>query len=452
MSRRSFALVIILLAAAGTAAAQEAPPQTGSVVSDAGLSAGGGRFRVKAEVKVNARDSRDVTFTVRNAQTPFPIELRTVSPTGGFEISNVALTLEADITPQIGGRAVVHFLDLYNRNPTSSDDRVFVREAWLRFGKKQEPLQAIPGTGLYLQLGKAPRFTKQVQRRLESYGLWGTAVGRFEEIGLEAGGSFGTHVYWRAAVANGNPLFMRDANALAGDNGTPERTIGSSVPVVYQSGFPILYDAKANDTNFSGSVQAGGGLGFRFLGGEEERRWGVDVVVWYFHRTLQARVPIRGSFYSGDLRLLQGSGGAAPALPARGDTKEEWGGNLEARWGRLQLYVQGVHQEIAGLERYGAEAELAYRFPLNGLFVSGDAPVLNWLQPVVRYSRIVNNFEAAGFVAPSFFWDWTKLDFGFRLGIVRGIDLTAEYSRHSARTRLGLLHPDEFLTTLRLGF
>jgi hypothetical protein len=49
-------------------------------------------------------------------------------------------------------------------------------------------------------------------------------------------------------------------------------------------------------------------------------------------------------------------------------------------------------------------------------------------------------------------WDWTKVDAGFRVGIVREVDLTAEYSWNDARARTTTLHPDEALVTLRVGF
>ena len=49
-------------------------------------------------------------------------------------------------------------------------------------------------------------------------------------------------------------------------------------------------------------------------------------------------------------------------------------------------------------------------------------------------------------------WNWIKYDFGFRVGIVRGLDLTAEYARHDATTRRGFVHPDEWLVTVRTAF
>jgi hypothetical protein len=71
----------------------------------------------------------------------------------------------------------------------------------------------------------------------------------------------------------------------------------------------------------------------------------------------------------------------------------------------------------------------------------------------VRASYIHNLFDLpAGSVEPSVGWDWRKYDFGFRLGIVRGLDLTVEYSRNEAITARGVLHPDEGLLTLRAAF
>ncbi len=155
--------------------------------------------------------------------------------------------------------------------------------------------------------------------------------------------------------------------------------------------------------------------------------------------------------YGGDLDLLD----EAPPGPGwtDGNEKTEAGVNVEARWGRFSLFGQYVYQDIAGLVRSGYEVEAGYRFPLNGLFAVGDQPWFNWIQPAVRVSRIENDFSApATMFAKSFGWDWTKLDFGFRVGIVRNVDLTVEYARHDMRTRTGALHPDELLVTLRAGF
>jgi hypothetical protein len=440
---RAVVLAFVLLRAPA-ALAQESLLGAGAIATDSGA------FRLKVEMKLNARTSTSLDFPVANTGAPIPVFLQTVSPHTSAEISNIALTAEGDLTSDLLARVVVHFLDLYNRNPTSSADRIQLREAFVRFGKKWEALKEMPGTTAYLELGKAPRFSKQIARRLESYGLWGTAVNRFEETGAEAGGSFGPHVYWRASATGGTPLFYRDVNALAGDNGTPEHAAGSTAPAVYGSGFPILYDTMATDAGLSGRFQVGGGMGLRFNWGEN-RRDGVDLLGWYFRRDLADRVSLRGTLISGDLRLLQGL-----LLPLRvGVTeKHEYGVNLEARFGPVHFFGQGVKQSIAGLGREGYEAELSVRIPLPGLFASGDQSVVNWIEPAVRASYIDNLFDLpAGSVEPSVGWDWRKYDFGFRLGIVRGLDLTVEYSRNEAITaRKGVLHPDEGLLTLRAAF
>jgi hypothetical protein len=418
-------------------------------------------FRLGGEAKLHYRDS--VAIEVRNA-FPFPpdfippgqteVFLRTPHAGSSLEFSNVSLIGEGDLTPGVAAKVEVHFLDLYNRNPTSSDDRVFVREAWVRLGRKYEALEGEPRTSFYVLAGMAPRYSKQILRRLESYGLWGTAVGRFEEPQVQIGGALGRSFYWRASVASGNPLFFRDTNALAGDNGTPERQPGRIRPAVFESGFPILYDAKATEINFSGQFQWGAGLGLRFGSREGEKPRGLDLLGWYFKREMADRVPLRGTTYSGDLKLLQG---VAFPLPFSGRDKIDRGLNLDARLGPLSVFGQYVDQDIAKLKRRGFETELAFRIPLDGLFLVGESPVGTWLVPVFRFSRIDNLFEAPRqHPAPSVDWDWNKYDIGLRFGVVRDVDLTVEFSRHDmfvgpARSRRNL-HPDETLVTLRVGF
>jgi hypothetical protein len=414
-----------------------------------GLSTGDGRFRLKGEMKLHFRDSQDSSVKIGQMKGVDVLE-QTVDPGGSFEVSTVNLVGEGELTEGLKAKVEIHFIDLYNRNPTSTGDEVRVREAWLRFGKRIDGLKAFDGTSLYVQAGKAPRFAKQLTRRLESYGLWGTAVNRFEEIGVEVGGTLGNVLYWRAAGANGNPVFMRDPNALAGDNGTPDRVdLDRLDEAPYNSGFPILYDAQANDSRLDGRFQVGGGLGFRVVSADGKR--GIDVLGWLFRRELADEVAIEGTIYGGDLDVIDGVPPAS--LPFDGRDKTEAGVNVEARWERFSLFGQYVYQDLAGLARKGYEIEAGYRFPLNGLFAVGDQPWFNWIQPAVRVSRIDNDFSApSGFPAPSFAWDWSKFDVGFRVGIVRNVDLTVEYARHDMRTKTMVVHPDELLVTLRAGF
>ena len=443
--------IVVLTSLVALPAVAQAPPPDPPAPAEAPAAR---RFRLGAEIKANFRHTDDESFL---DPFPFPpsffppgqnqIFEQTVSPGSSLEVSNVAVIGEADFTPDIAARAEIHFLDLYSRNPTSSDDLVAVREAWIRFGKKFEALEAAPGTTVYALVGRAPRFTKQRLRRLESYGLWGTAVGRFEENQVEVGGSAGKSVYWRAQVASPNPLFMRDTNALAGDNGTPQNVPGSVDPI-YHSGFPIFYDAKPSDLNATGKVQVGFGLGWRRP--RAPGKLSFDALAWYFHRTLADRARIRGTFYGGDILLLKG---VFFPLPYEGRNKSEYGLNVEAEHRGLRAFAQYIRQDIAKLDRHGLEVELAYVFDLPGLFASGDSPVVNWIQPVVRFSQITNDFVVnPQYPAPSVGWNWKKYDFGVRLGIVRGLDLTAEYSHHDVKTEGPKLHPDELLVTVRAGF
>jgi hypothetical protein len=369
---------------------------------------------------------------------------RTPAAGTSFDIQNIALIGEGALTDGVDAMIRVHFYDLYNRNPTSSDDRVFIREAWIRVGHAFDKLEPISGTTGYLLVGQAPRFSKPLTRRLESYGLWTNAVARFENPQIQLGGTFGRHVYWRASIGNGNPLFMRDVNALAGDNGTPERVPNNLKPPIYESGFVMLYDAKAQDINPNGRFEWGFGGGYAV----SNDTFALDVLGWAFGRTLADTTDLRGTYYAGDFAIFNN----AP-FAFDGDRKIERGVNVDLLAGRVRVFGQYVDQDIAGLPRRGYEVEAAYRIPLNGLFLIGETPVLNWLQPVVRVSHIDNRFIApASFPAPSFDWDWTKIDAGFRLGVSEHIDFTWEYNVNRAKADDGMVTPNEMLATFRVGF
>jgi hypothetical protein len=415
-------------------------------------------FQLHGEVKLDGRHSRFVqtrTFTPRG---PNPIRFvptgfqRTADAGGALELQNVALVGQGDLGLGVSAKVELHVLDLYNRNPTSSDDRIFVREAWLRFGRKADTLSATGDGPFYVLAGMAPRFSKPTVRALESYGMWATAVGRFEMPQVQIGGRVGGPVYWRAQVGKGNPLYYRDTNVLAGDNGA----IGpgtSSDAKAYETGFPIFYDAKADDLDTHGQVEWGLGLGLRRVrarDGDAGRTTGVDLLGWYFRRRLADKVPLRGTTEFGDLELLRGRGFP---LPFSGRDKWEAGLNVALRHGRWRLDGQLVRQSIAGLERDGFDAELGAVLSLPGLFLVGETPVGNWIRPVLRVSIIANDFDAPlEYPSLSVDWDWRKYDLGLRFGLVRDVDLTVEYSRHDMIVpTVGKLHPDEFLVTLRMG-
>jgi hypothetical protein len=410
-------------------------------------------FEFHGEFKAHYRWSEDSQFPLR---FPFPPELiprgqtsvfmRTVSPGSSAEVS--AFNLIVDITPadSITGRLRLAVIDLYNRNPTSTDQTVNLKEAWMQFGKRTEFLNEAGRSHLYLLFGKAPKFERQPDRNLESYGLVSTAFNRFEDIQLQLGGNIGAHFYWRAQVSNGNPVFFRDPNALAGDNGNDDLRLPN--PELHlNSGFPILYDAESEEFSF-GEAEVGGGLGVRFQ--SEDGSKGVDLLGFYYQRELADRVDLRGTFYGGDLDLLDGTGGIG--LPIQGNDKEEFGGNAEFRWGPFRAFFQGVHQDLAGLKRNGYELEVLFRSSLPLAYSAGGKQLFTFLQPVVRISFIDNDFRADPlFVAPSVQWDWKKYDVGVRIGIIQGVDFTAEYSFHDI-TAARPVNLDEFLTTLRVRF
>jgi hypothetical protein len=412
-------------------------------------------IRVFGEVNLNYRDSDFVEFRV---PVDFPpsfweegddgVFLRTVDPGSHAELSDVEVGLELTIGERWTGVVLAHVEDLYNRNPTSIDDRVFFREWWLRYGAVDRRFRPLKPWDGYILVGKAPKFNKQVIRNLESYGLWGTAVNRFEIPQIQIGWNLGNNFYVRGQYGVGAPLFMRDPNALAGDNGTFERVPDANAPK-YNSGFPILYDARPKNFTVEGETELGGGIGVRFA--NEDGRSSLDAMLWYSSRKLEAAPEIEGTYYQGDLELLWGAG---LPLPFEGDEKWEAGLNLEWRFGGWVGFAQYVVQDIASLERRGLEIEMAYNIPVPPLFAAWEQPVLNWVRPVVRYSQIDNDFEVEGpFITPSMFWDWTKIDLGLRIGIVRASDLTIEYAFNEAKLLDGnTLDPNEWLVTWRIFF
>ncbi len=378
--------------------------------------------------------------------------LETVDQGKAFELSTTTLLVDAALGESIAARLKIDFIDLYDRNPTSSDSAVDVDEAWIRFGR--DPDFASPGLGAFLKVGKFGSFERQNDRHLESYGLVSTAFNRFEDQGVEMGVGLGSHLYLRLSATEGNPLFMRDPNALAGDNGTPELNpnVNPNPNPVLKSGFPILYDTEVESFDVDGNFERGAGLGVRF--GDRDAGPFVDLLGWARERRLAATVRLNGTFYGGDLDLLNGPSDAV-GLPISGDRKREVGGNLWIYWGGASFFGQYVDQEVAGMKRLGYEAELAWRFDLPLLAATGARQLFPFIQPAVRYSFLDPKFEGGSpqYPAPSLRWDWEKRDYGLRLAIVDGSDLTLEYADQTMTLLNGRKVPlDELLVTLRVRF
>jgi hypothetical protein len=408
------------------------------------------------EAKLHFRDSEQLA---NPSPFPFPPEFlppgqtrafqETVNEGGHFELSVLTLLADAVWGDNLAAHAKVDFVDLYDRNPTSSDREIDVDELWIRFGS--DPARLPESFGLYVRLGKFAHFERQNDRHLESYGLVSTAFNRFEDAGLEIGADLGRHVYLRASLTAGNPLFFRDPNALAGDNGTPEQDPRShpNPDPALKSGFPILYDAEVEDLDLDGDLETGAGLGVRF--GDPDGAGFFDLLAWGYRRELADTVVLEGTFYGGDLDLLDGPFEGF-SLPISGDDKREVGANLRAGAGGFSFFGQYVAQELAGMDRTGYEAELAWRFELPLAWAVGGRQLFPSVAPAARYSRLEPEFAggSAQYPAPSVRWEWTKLDLGIRLVIVAGVDLTLEYADNVLTRADGReLSEDELLATLR---
>ncbi len=407
------------------------------------------------EAKANFRQSDENRFQVRPApEIGFPpgsfIFLETVDEGSHLELSTVTLFADVEWGESLAAHFKIDTIDLYDRNPTSEDHRIDVDEAWIRFGRASEPAVVPERAGVYLEVGKMPKFERQNDRHLESYGLASTAFNRFEDFGVELGVDLGRYLYLRGTLTTGNPVFIRDPNALAGDNGT-ERilTAGPQGEPPLESGVLILYDAEIEDFDTSGETEVGAGLGLRFSNADGSR--GVDFLAFGYQRDLADTVALNGTLYGGDLDLLNGPLDIHPLQGLDGREKKEVGGNLWLYLDGLSFFGQYVDQEVAGLQRKGFEGELAWRFDLPVVWGLAGQQLFPSIQPAVRYSKLDPDFRPSTFFpAPSVTWEWEKLDYGLRVGIVPGVDLTLEYSDNNFTLLSGAERDnDELLVTLR---
>lgn len=424
-------------------------------------------YRFGIELKANWRDSKQVSIP-----NPFPfdavpplrrINFEPVNAGSHAEISAVTLRFEANWSELLAARIKLDFIDRYDRNPTSAGDEFDVDEAWFRWGREIDGGGApSENRAVYAKIGKFGKFERQDDRHLESYGMVSTAFNRLEDIGLELGIDFTRNLYAKASYSQGNPLFFRDVNALAGDNGTEIFHVGTPpfVPnavTELKSGFPIFYDADVDfeDVDFE-EPELGLGIGWRWGG---DRVVG-DVMVWGYKRDLADTVDFDGTFYGGDFDLLDGPDlgplGTFPLPGLIGRDKRELGANFWLYAGGLSVFGQYADQDLAGLGREGFEVEVAWSFELPLFAAIGGRQLFPWIAPAVRYSDISSDFvinPLRPYPASSTTWDWTKLDLGLRLGLWENMDLTVEWADVEFETPAGMRrNPDEFLLTLRLGF
>lgn len=439
------AALLLVAAAAAAQTQEEGVPEEGAAAAPLRPT-----VDFSLEVKTHFRDSDENRFPVNIAALPPPLnqqELATVNPGSHLEVSTVTLYLDAAWGESLAALVKVDLIDLYDRNPTSGDRQVDVDEAWIRFGRETEPALLPERAGIYLKLGKMPKLERQDDRHLESYGLVSTVFNRFEDLGVELGVDLGRHLYLKATATQGNPVFMRDPNALAGDNGLESQLVAGRTPQL-GSGILIPYDAEIEGLDTDGDLETGGALGLRFADAGGER--GVDFMVFGYRRTLAETVELEGTLYGGDLDLLRGPGNAFP-FALTDDEKREAGANLWLYLGGFSFFAQYVDQDLGGLGRTGFEAEAAWRFDLPVRFAVAGRQLFTSVAPAVRYSRLDPDFAApAGGPTPSFAWDWEKIDVGVRLGILRGIDLTLEYADNAFVLASGAERSNnEMLATLR---
>lgn len=414
----------------------------------AAWSVGGVEF--SAEVKAHLRHSEDAQFAV---DFPFPPEalpvgeatasLRSVNPGNHAELSQISLFANWRPTQNWQVLAVLEAIDKYERNPTSTDHKIGLDTFIVRYGQSLPALETTEILRGYVQLGKFSKLETQRERRTESYGLAANAFNRFEDSGLEAGVFLPGGLYARGSWTTGNPLFFRDPNALAGDNGTEAFRVPPNLnpDPRYKSGLPILYDAEIESLDLGSHSELGGAVGYRYV--SADRRQLLDVMAHTYHRTLARSRSLHGTFYGADLDLLDlgevpGAGGIA--LPVTNDKKRESGVSLWYEAGDLAAFAQVVDQRFAGLGRRGYELELSYAVPLR-------RPIV----PVIRFSRLQHDFEGnPAYPAPSVWWDWRKVDLGVNVLVTDDVHLIFEYSYNSFEVDDAPRgHNNEALMTLR---
>jgi hypothetical protein len=207
---------------------------------------------------------------------------------------------------------------------------------------------------------------RQPVRLLESYGLAATAFNRFEDIQALVGGTVGRNFYWRFQASNGNPVFLRDPNALAGRQRS-QRTAAPCRPVRSCSRAFRSSTTRRPRATFStpAMCSTAKGLGYRWA--NDDQSTGFDLIAFHYRRELADREKLTGTFYGGDIDLLNGPEGLPfiVTLPITSRKKEETGARLYAEWKGLTAIAQYTKQNVAGLHRSGYEVETGYKIPIG---------------------------------------------------------------------------------------
>lgn len=313
----------------------------------------------KAEAKLNFRDSENSRFAVN---FPPGSAHETVDEGAHIEVSNIAFLWDVQFGDAFSLQTKVDAIDLYEKNPTSSDLDVSVDRFILRYGEKSLFPTVDHAFAWYAQIGKFGKFERQEDRHLESYGLVSTAFNRVEDSGIEIGLDLLSVFYGKFSYTSGNPVFFRDPNALAGDNGVRDAE--------YRPGLLVLYDAEVETFDLSEAPESGVAFGYRWVGNDRLKRF--NVLFFGYQRDLQDSQDLKGTFYGADLDFFEFSELFTPgpidpnndlaSVPLEDDEKSEYGFNLWWYGERASVFFQRVKQSVGGLDRDGTELELAYTF------------------------------------------------------------------------------------------
>ena len=390
----------------------------------------GGPFRFGLEARANYRDSEENRFPV-----PFPFDApmlpvgqmkgfeETVDAGSHVEISNVALLATAGWRDLFTAHGKLDLIDLYDRNPTSTGERSTSTRPGSASAASPSPALLAPRSGVYLKIGKIPKFERQDDRHLESYGLVSTAFNRFEDDRRRAGPRP------RPALLSARP------RATARQSGLPARSQRAGrrqrhpgAPAAGRTRTRRSRAASSSSTtpeveDFDARRQAGdgrrGGLAPGGRGGaQRSRRARLGNRRKLARRRWRSTAPSTAATSTSSTRRLR----TAPAIFAvTDDDKREAGGNVWLYLGGFSFFGQYVDQKLAGLPRTGIEGEVAWRFDLPLVWAVRGRQLFPSIAPAVRYSKLDNSFRSPSQTpSPSFAWDWEKIDAGLRLGIFTG--------------------------------
>ena len=147
-------------------------------------------------------------------------------------------------------------------------------------------------------------------------------------------------------------------------------------------------------------------------------------------------------------------GAGRAASPSPTTSKREVGGNLWLYLGGFSFFGQYVDQKLAGLPRTGPGGRGrpgSFDLPLVWAVARPPALPLDRAGRALLEARQRLHATSPLTPAPSFAWDWTKIDAGLRLGIFPGVDLTVEYADNRFILANGATRKNnEFLATLRV--